>query len=75
MPVGGGSQITILMDGDKDLEANFTTQVGLQIHVLGAGQVTGLGGGGLFQVGATATLQAIPAQGWEFAGWAGSAGW
>jgi hypothetical protein len=71
--LGTESQITILMNGDKTIEAEFSPRVGLQVFVVGSGQVMGQGELGLYQVGSTASLTAEPADGWVFAGWSGAA--
>ena len=71
--LGTESEVTILMNQDKNVQATFTSQVGLQVLVRGAGQVAGAGDQGLFNVGATASLQAVPASGWVFGEWKGAA--
>lgn len=69
--VGGESQITILMDGNKSLEANFSSRASLQVLTRGGGVVTGLADLGSYAVGDTAHLTAVPADGWQFTGWSG----
>jgi hypothetical protein len=63
---------TMMMSQNRNVQANFSSQVGLQVLVRGAGQVTGAGDQGLFAVGETATLQAVPDSGWVFKGWSGA---
>jgi len=69
---GSLSQITILMDGDKSLQANFSSRVSLQVNVRGAGNADGLADFGSYAVAGTADLTAVPAVGWEFSGWSGA---
>lgn len=71
--VGAQNQITILMDGDKSVLANFASRASLQVHVRGAGEVTGLADLASYPVGDTASLTAVPAVGWMFSGWSGAA--
>jgi len=71
--VGGESQITILMDGNKSLQANFSSRASLQVLIRGGGSVSGLADLGSYAVGDTANLTAVPADGWAFAGWSGDA--
>ena len=70
--VGAENQITILMDGDKSVRANFSSRANLQVHVRGAGVVTGLADLGSYPVGDIAALIADPADGWVFSGWSGA---
>jgi hypothetical protein len=69
---GGLDEVTILMDSDKTVEANFTVAVSLQIFVRGGGEVNGLVDDGIYGPGETASLTAVPAPGWHFAGWEGA---
>ncbi|WP_435894502.1 S8 family serine peptidase [Oceaniferula spumae] len=71
--LGAESQITILMDGNKSVQANFNSRASLQVHVRGAGSVSGLADLGSYALDETASLTATPADGWEFSGWSGSA--
>lgn len=71
--IGGESQITILMDGDKTVQANFSSRASLQVHVRGAGSVDGLADLGSYAVNDTAALTAVPTADWEFSGWSGAA--
>jgi subtilisin family serine protease len=65
------NQITILMDGNKTLAANFSNRATLQVFVRGAGAVNGLVDLGSYEVGQTASLTAAPAEGWQFSHWSG----
>jgi hypothetical protein len=67
------SQITLRMDSDKTIAANFTSTVGLQISQKGAGFVSGQSSNGLYPDGTNATMTAVPHPGWTFAGWSGAA--
>lgn len=71
--IGAESQITILMNGDKQVVANFSDRANLQLIITGMGTVTGLEDFGSYPLNHTASLTAIPASGWEFAGWSGDA--
>ena len=71
--IGGESQITILMDGNKSLEAHFSSRASLQVLTRGGGSVSGLADLGSYAVGDVASLTAVPAEGWQFAGWSGAA--
>ncbi len=63
------NQITILMDGNKTLAANFSNRATLQVFVRGAGSVDGVADQGSYALGASASLTAAPASGWEFSHW------
>jgi subtilisin family serine protease len=67
------NQITILMDGNKTLAANFSNRATLQVFVRGAGVVNGLAEMGSYDVGQSANLTAAPAAGWVFSHWSGDA--
>ncbi|MBK1830815.1 S8 family serine peptidase [Verrucomicrobiaceae bacterium R5-34] len=71
--VGAESQITILMDGDKSVQANFSSRASLQLYLRGAGAVDGLADLGSYALNDTATLTATASPGWEFSGWSGAA--
>jgi uncharacterized repeat protein (TIGR02543 family) len=66
------SQITLRMDADRSIAANFTSTVGLQVSLNGAGSVSGQSSNGLYAVGTNATVTAVPDPGWTFAGWSGA---
>ena len=70
--ITGLSQITLRMDSDKSIAANFTTTAGLQVFTSGAGVVSGQSSNGLYPVGGNASLTAVPDEGWSFAGWSGA---
>ena len=55
------------MDGDKSVQANFSSRVNLQVLTRGGGSVTDLTDLGSYAVDATATITAVPLPGWEFA--------
>lgn len=68
---GTANPTSVSMDGDKSVTATFvedTTTKTLTVSVSGSGSVTG---GGTYTTGTTATVEAIPAAGWSFAGWSG----
>ena len=71
--VGAQSQITVVMDTDKSVQANFSSRVNLQVLTRGGGNVTGVADLGSYAVDATATITAVPISGWEFTGWTGAA--
>ena len=71
--VGGLSELTVLMDGHKAVQARFAPVESLQVRVVGGGAVTGSNDSGSYAPGELVTLTAVPAPGWEFAGWSGEA--
>ncbi len=71
--IGTESQVTILMNQDRNVQANFVSQVNLQLFTRGAGNISGAADEGLYLVGETASIQAVPTAGWVFSGWTGSA--
>lgn len=71
--IGTESQVTILMNQDRNVQANFVSQVNLQLFTRGAGTITGAADEGLYLAGETASLQAVPSAGWVFTGWTGAA--
>lgn len=71
--LGAENQITILMDGNKSVQANFSSRASLQVLVRGAGEVTGLADLGSYAVNDTALLTAVAVDGWAFSGWSGAA--
>jgi hypothetical protein len=70
--LGAESQITVFMDGDKSVQANFSNRATLQVFVNGMGEVSGLPDFGSYPVGNTAQITAVPAPGWEFSHWSGA---
>lgn len=66
------NQITLLMDGNKSVQANFSNRANLQLLVRGMGEVTGLADLGSYPVGGSAALTAQPAEGWTFSHWSGA---
>ena len=67
------NQITILMDANKTLAANFSNRTTLQVFTRGLGSISGLADQGSYSVGNTANLTAVPAAGWQFSHWSGDA--
>ncbi|MCH7224769.1 S8 family serine peptidase [Haloferula sp. A504] len=70
--LGQESQITVLMDSNKSVEAHFEARAGLQVLVRGAGSVSGVPDSGSYPLGETASLSATAVPGWTFAGWSGA---
>ena len=70
--VTGLSQITLRMDSDKQIAANFTSNASLDVSVSGSGTVSGQAPNGLYDVGSNANLRAVPNTGWVFVGWSGA---
>ncbi|MCU0796311.1 MAG: Ig-like domain-containing protein, partial [Akkermansiaceae bacterium] len=66
------NQITILMDGNKSVAANFSNRAHLQVFVLGKGEVTGLADLGSYPIGQTAQVTAVPDSSWVFSHWTGA---
>jgi len=71
--LGQLSQTTILMDGNKSIQANFSSSANLQVLLRGNGRVDGINDSGSYSVGSLVQLTATPADGWEFSGWSGAA--
>ena len=73
--VDGNNPVTVLMDADKSVTANFTEVTGplymLTTTLFGSGIVTLDPPGGVYSEGTVVTLTAIPNGGFLFAGWAG----
>jgi len=65
--------LSLLMDSDKAIGANFTRQYTLTASALSNGSISGIAVDGKYLTGTTATLTAVPAQGYAFAGWTGEA--
>ncbi len=64
--------ISITMDDDKTITANFTKETQkLTIKVEGSGTTTPAAGSHVYGRGATVDIKAVPDSGWEFAGWTG----
>lgn len=70
--LGAENQVAILMDGNNTVQANFSSRASLQVLIRGAGKVNGLADLGSYPVWETASLAAVPADGWEFSGWSGA---
>jgi|GEM_PF-4580794 len=69
---GTDPTITVTMDSDKTVTANFITQYTLQIDVGPGGSVSPGPGTYVYDQGATVTLTATPNPGYQFSGWAGN---
>jgi Divergent InlB B-repeat domain/Immunoglobulin I-set domain len=65
------SQITLMMNQNQTLTANFVASATLQLSIQGSGEVDGWADPGTYPAGQTATLTARPNPGWTFAGWVG----
>lgn len=65
------SNITVMMDQDQNLTANFAARVSLNLDIQGNGTVDGWSEPGTYLSGQTANLTAEANTGWEFVGWAG----
>jgi len=72
---GTGNPITIIMNTDKQVTANFTEitpgYYSLAVSVMGQGNVTLDPAGGIYLPGTMVKLTAIPGSGWEFYRWYG----
>ncbi|MDY8137865.1 InlB B-repeat-containing protein [Aquimarina sp. 2201CG5-10] len=70
---GTTNPLQVTMDADKTITATFSQiQRTLTINTTGSGSVTPASGS-TYNDGATATLTATPAAGWQFDGWSGDA--
>jgi hypothetical protein len=76
-----GTPITVTMDSDKSIAANFTAQPTLSITSTGSGTVEvdgiprALPWSAQFDAGTTVALEAIPDAGYSFDGWSGDRSW
>lgn len=70
---GTANPLTVTMDGNKTIGATFTAQYTVTVTPPTNGSVTGLAAGGLYLDGTSATLTAVPATGYLFGSWGGSA--
>ncbi|MCX6876739.1 MAG: chitobiase/beta-hexosaminidase C-terminal domain-containing protein [Verrucomicrobia bacterium] len=71
--IGTVNPLSLLMNGDKTIGANFTRQYTLTIGALNNGSISGIAVDGKYLTGTTATLIAVPAEGYAFTGWTGAA--
>jgi hypothetical protein len=69
--VGGLSETSILMDGDKNVTATFVTQASLRVVTIGNGTLN-VPASGTVPFGSQVVLAATPAAGWEFERWEGA---
>ncbi|RYY99865.1 MAG: carbohydrate-binding protein [Chitinophagaceae bacterium] len=73
---GTANPITITMDANKTLTANYAaqapTQYSLSVTTSGSGTVSGNPAGGTYTAGTVVTLTATPASGYSFSGWSGA---
>lgn len=70
--VSPNNQITILMDGPKSIQANFSNRATLQVFTRGLGNVSGLADLGSYPVDEIAEITAVPEGAWEFSHWSGA---
>ncbi len=74
---GATNPATLLMDANKNVTANFTalaTPRTLTVNTAGSGSVATNPGHGFYDYGATVTLTATAAPGFQFNGWSGDHG-
>lgn len=70
--VGALSESLIILDADKTVLANFVSTAALTVFSRGGGSVGQTAEDGVYGLGETAELQAVPLPGWTFAGWSGA---
>ncbi len=68
--VGGLSETSVLMDGNKNVTATFVAQASLRVVVIGNGTLN-VPNSGTALMGSNVLLAATPAAGWEFERWDG----
>jgi hypothetical protein len=68
---GTGNPVTLVMDADRSVTAEFEPFRSVTLEVLGSGSVALDPPGGSYAAGTLVTLTATPAAGFEFAGWSG----
>ena len=69
---GTSNPITLLVDGNKSVTANFTPVHTLTVSTQGKGKVTLNPAGGAYLAGTVVTLTAVPGSGFTFRGWSGA---
>ncbi|MBI3880630.1 MAG: immunoglobulin domain-containing protein [Verrucomicrobia bacterium] len=69
---GTNNPLTVVMDGNKSINASFTRYL-LSVTTSGSGTVTRNPNQTFFAPGSVVTLTALPAVGFGFTGWSGSA--
>jgi len=70
--VGSLSETLVIMDADKNVEANFVATAALTVFTRGGGTVQQSTDDGIYLTGSTANLTALPLPGWTFSGWSGA---
>ncbi|MCX6872720.1 MAG: InlB B-repeat-containing protein, partial [Verrucomicrobia bacterium] len=70
---GTVNPLSLLMDADKTIGANFTRQYTLTSGTTTNGTINGIIAGGKYLTGTTAELTAVPSPGYAFTGWTGAA--
>jgi hypothetical protein len=70
--VGSLSETLVIMDADKNIEADFVSTAALTVFTRGGGTVTQSSDDGIYLAGSTAQLSAVPLPGWTFSGWSGA---
>lgn len=70
--VGALSETLVIMDADKNIEADFVSTAALTVFTRGGGTVTQSADDGIYLAGTTAQLSAVPLPGWTFSGWSGA---
>ncbi|MCL4857777.1 MAG: carboxypeptidase regulatory-like domain-containing protein [Caldilineaceae bacterium] len=69
---GATNPVSLTIDGDKAITATFVqNQHTLTVNPVGSGSVARNPDQPTYPFGATVTLTAVPANGWQFAGWSG----
>ncbi len=73
---GNAAPLTISMTGDRNIIATFSQQAPdtftITALIIGQGQVVFDQPGGVYPAGETATIDAVPAEGWYFERWTGA---
>jgi hypothetical protein len=70
--VGSLSETLVIMDTDKNIDADFVSTAALTVFTRGGGMVEQSVDDGIYLSGSTANLTAVPLPGWTFDGWSGS---
>jgi hypothetical protein len=66
---GTNNPLSVVMDSNKTISANFTTNGRLTVTVVGGGTVLKSPDQAIYPANSTVVLKALPASGWAFAGW------
>jgi uncharacterized repeat protein (TIGR02543 family) len=68
---GNSNQMSLIIDNNKTVTANFTNQYMLDVYVAGQGSVIKNPNQSMYTYGTSVQLTATAVEGWSFTGWSG----